>query len=261
MLLRPGGIDVFYIDESHDRNQYVVTAVAVPFLRQVEANWQIIWPDQLAAAKAWRRRIADELKIPTRKELHATKLVGGRGNYLFGKRQIARANAAEVYGGILSRVNFLPEGSVITVAGTPGPQMYGRDRLERVMYALFQRMRRQCVARDVNAMVFFDEGHPEYRTLYRQAMVHLMTGSRYGADRNLPLDMFVKDGNEKRSEHCLFTQLADLISYAALAKRRSETGELDEDHRHWGFHNIYDTLPNGVKNLLAGGADGIVRIG
>jgi hypothetical protein len=129
------------------------------------------------------------------------------------------------------------------------------------MYALFQRMRQQCAKRGCNAITFFDQGHDEYRKLYRKAQVHLPTGSRFGAARNLPLDMFVKDANEKNSKHCLFTQYADLVSYAALAKVRFEKGVMDQGQQDIGLQFIYDGLPTAFKNMKAGGKDGIVRIG
>lgn len=149
-----------------------------------------------------------------------------------------------MYRQILGDVDFVPDGSIITVVGTRGPQMFGHDRLERVMYALFQRMRLQCNARRVNAMVFFDQGHPEYRALYRRATVNLPTGSHYNIEpRNLPLDMFVKDGNEKNSKFCQFTQLADLVAYAALAKLRHERNEMEPEQQALGLHTLYDALP------------------
>lgn len=262
MILRPGGIDVFYIDESNDRNLFAVTAVAVPFIRNVDGVWNITWPDHLAAAKEWRRAIASDLKIPASKELHGTKLVGGRGNFIVGSRQIPKDEAAVVYREILSRIAFVPPESVITVVGSRGPEMYGHGRLLRVLHALFQRMRRQCEARRVNAMVFFDEGHNEYRELYRRAMVNLPTGSMFGGSRNLPLDMFVKDGNMKNSRHCVFTQVADLMSYAALSKIRHERKEMQEDQIANQLHTLYDAIPVGIRNLKAsaGAADGIVRM-
>jgi hypothetical protein len=263
MLLRSGGMDVFYIDESHDKTVYCVTAIAVPFMRHADNLWRISWPDYLAAAKNWRRAVVEEHKIPASKELHGWKLVSGRGNYLYGKRKLPLEKAAETYRGILEKADFIPPASVITVAGVRGRTLYGHERLERVMHALFQRMRRQCVdrARSVNGMIFFDEGHPEYRSLYRRATVNLPTGSLFGPARNLPLDMFVEDGNFKNSKHCHFTQLADLISYAALAKVRHERKLLDPDQEALGIHTIYDGVPDVIKNLNAGGRDGIVRIG
>jgi hypothetical protein len=261
MILLPGGLDVFYIDESNDSKLYAVTAIAIPFLRNDNGIWRLTWPDALNAAKAWRRRVADRHKIPVSKELHATKLISGRGNYLYGNRQLRKEDAVPIYRDILSSVDFIPPESVITVVGTRGRTMYGHERLQRVMYALFQRMRSQCKARRVNAMTFFDQGHPEYRALFRRAMVNLPTGSRFGEERNLPLDMFVKDGNEKDSKYCLFTQLADLISYAALARLRHEGGLLDPTQEANGVHTLYEGMPEAIKNLRAGGRDGIVRIG
>jgi hypothetical protein len=261
MLLRSGGVDVFYIDESNDKTLFAVTAIAIPFLRFVDEHWNIVWPDYLTGAKEWRASVANELKIPRSKELHAWKLVSARGNYLYGNRQLKKSDAMATYNRILGLANFVPDDSVITVVGSRGLQLYGHERLERVMYALFQRMRRQCVDRKCNAMTYFDQGHNEYRRLYRKAQLHLMTGSRFGKPRNLPLDMFVKDGNEKNSKHCLFTQLADLISYAALARVRHEKGVMEQSQQDIGLQHLYDGLPNRIKNLNAGGADGIVRIG
>lgn len=263
MLLRPGGIDIFYIDESNDRSLFTVTAVAVPFLRLIDGVWQITWPAHLSAAKEWRHCLSKDLKIPPTKELHGTKLAGGRGNYIYGKRQIPSSEIVEYYRTILSGINFLPPESVITVSGSMGREMYGHARLERVMYALFQRMRRQCISRNVNAMVFFDEGHPEYRTLYRRAIKYLPTGSRFGEQRNLPLDMFVKDGNSKSSKLCHFTQVADIIAFAAFTKIRGEMGNLEAHRAAVGFATLFDALPMAVRNMRAAGQsdDGIVRLG
>jgi hypothetical protein len=268
MLLRPGGLDVFYIDESHDSKLYAVTAIAVPFLRNNNDLWTIVWPDHLEAPKAWRKRISTELKIPTRKELHGTKLISGRGNFLYGTRQFQRPDAVAAYKQMLSSIGFVPEASVITVVGQRGPQMFGHARLQRVMYALFQRMRKQCVKRRVNAMTFFDEGHPEYRRLYRRARVNLPTGSMFGGwgiayQRDMPLDMFVKDANEKCSADCIFTQTADLIAFAALCKRRAELGMLTDEQHELGLGTLYDPLPELIRNTrasLTAPRDAIVRL-
>jgi uncharacterized protein DUF3800 len=234
MHLRSGGMDVFYIDESNDAQLYVVTAVAVPFLRATEGVWQIVWPDYLTAAVAWRRRINKELGVPTSKELHGVKLASGRGRYFKGKYQFERPKAGAVYRQILQFADFLPNASVITISSKrDGRPLYGMTRLEAALHALFQRMRSQCNARDTNGFVFFDEGHDEYRRLYRRAQRYLPTGSRvaglgWGGGQptaNYPLDMFTKDGNSKQSHHCHFTQLADLIAYSAFLKVKAERNE------------------------------------
>jgi len=261
MRLNDGGIDVFYVDESHDATTYVVTAIAVPFLRNIDGMWRIVWNDYLFEASRWRKRIADEHKIPQRKELHGSVLSKRRGNYKFGSRQLSQEEADSAYLFALSEVRFLPDASIMSVAGGRGRTMYGSERLLRVMHALFQRMRLQCRSRNVNAMTFFDEGHPEYRELYRKAQFHLPSGTRGGETINRPMDMFVKDGNMKDSKFCKFTQIADLISYAALQKLRVERG--DDPAPLGRAPTYYDALPRSVINtrVSTDPADGIVRLG
>ncbi len=268
MHLRSGGIDIFYIDESHDKNLYAVTALTVPFLRNENGIWNITWPDHLESAKEWRRKISKELKIPFGKELHGVKLAGGRGNYCYGKRNLSKEESITAYSEILTSISHIANASVITVVGERGHNMYGHERLQRVMYALFQRMRMQCNARKVNAICFFDQGHPEYRSLYRRAQVNLPTGSQYGNWgtgnlQNLPLDMFVKDANEKNSSVCLFTQTADLIAFAAFSKIREERGMLTEEQSQLGLGKLYDCVPRQILNLKAARGepqDAIVRL-
>jgi Protein of unknown function (DUF3800) len=238
MHLRPGGIDVYYIDESHDGNHYVVTAVRIPFLRNNKSAWQIVWPDYLEGAKLWRKRIRDNLHIPRSKELHGVKLASGRGQFLRGKHNFKYKQAAAAYSEILHNTDFLPGEGVMSVSATKGKNLFGHKRLEAALYALFQRMRRKAVADKTNAIVFFDQDHPEYRRLYRMAQVRLPTGSvigqwANGTTKNMPMDMFTKDGNEKNSKDCYFTQAADLIAYAAFLKRRAQrTCRLAESSRN-----------------------------
>jgi hypothetical protein len=127
----------------------------------------------------------------------------------------------------------------------------------------------QCNARDTNGLVFFDEGHPEYRKLYRQAQVYLPTGSRFGGwasgffPKNLPLDMFTKDGNSKTSKHCYFTQAADLVAYSAFLKIKAEEGALTDWQAKYRLGTLHDELPKKVRNVQAQNKaphDGIVRL-
>lgn len=273
MRLRSGGIDIFYIDESHDKRVYVVTAIAIPFLRQIDGIWRIVWPDHLDEAKAWRRRIKANFNIPTEKELHGYKLAAGEGHYNRGKWNFPKSQSRKVYEGVLRDITFIPGSSIISIAATRGPTgssaLFGSTKLDAAMHALFQRMRSQCAAKNVNAMTFFDEGHPEYRTLYRRAQVYLPTGSAFGGwmggrfSRNIPLDMFFKDANEKNSKHCYFTQTADLIAYSAFLKRRSELGQLTAWQNTCNYGTLYNAIPNNTLNIMASRQaprDAIVRL-
>jgi uncharacterized protein DUF3800 len=265
---RPGGIDIYYIDESHDGNHYVVTAVRIPFLRNIEGTWHIVWPSYLEGAKAWRKQIRDSSHIPRSKELHGVKLASCRGQFLYGKYNFKYKQAASAYSDILKFASFLPDEGVTSVVATKGKNLFGHQRLEAAMYALFQRMRRKSVADRTNAIAFFDQGHPEYRRLYRMAQVHLPTGSSIGqwasgTTKNMPMDMFTKDANEKNSKHCYFTQAADLIAYAAFLKIKGEHNELTDCQKTHAMNDLYDNLPRvkvNTKASMSPPRDGIVRL-
>ena len=117
-------------------------------------------------------------------------------------------------------------------------------------------------------LVFFDEGHGEYRTLYRRARAFLSTGSERGdwgagkGTKNLPLDNFTKDANTKESEHCFFIQLADLLSHAAFLQVKAEQKALTPWQEHLAVATLYDAIPHLVLNTNAAQKDpqGIVRL-
>jgi len=266
--LADGGVDIYYIDESGDRDVFVMAAVAVPFLRNVEGTWTIVWEDQFKNIRDWRRRISRAHEIPVRKELHGNKLASGRGRYVRGKQQFTRGRAAQVYRSILGDLNYLPEFSIIGVVGDRESNLYGHTKLEAVLYALLQRMRTACAKSSRQGLVFFDQGHGEYRKLYRKARRFLPTGSAYGqwnesgASRNLPLDNFTKDANIKESEHSFFVQLADLLSYALFLKRKGEMDSLADWQVEHQLASLYDAVPIRVINTWASRRDGqgIVRL-
>ena len=79
----------------------------------------------------------------------------------------------------------------------------------------------------------------------------------------MPLDMFFKDGNEKSSALCLFTQTADLVAYAAFLKRKAEKGELTDWQKDYNLGTLYDEIPRRKINTLVQNLqprDGIVRL-
>lgn len=268
MELPPGGLDVCYIDESVDSDLYVMSCVAIPFLRQHEGVWSVVWDDAFQHVRGWRRGLRLAHTIPATKELHGSKLLAGRGRYQSGQHQLSRAAAARAYGFALSTLSFLPDRSIITVTGRPGRSLYGHSRLEAVLFALLQRMRRAAEASQRVGFVFFDEGHGEYRRLFRKARAYLPTGSSRGdwgdgqLTRNLPLENFTKDANFKESHHCYFTQIADLVSYAALLKLRAERGELTDWQQSQAAGALYSMIPTRALNTLASRSDplGIVRL-
>lgn len=269
MLLEPGGADIWYIDESYDPQFVAVVGVSVPFLRNLDGQgWTFVWGDNLRAVQAFRKNLSRVHHIPARKELHAITLAAGRGQYLRGKHQFSRPAAAGVYRWICSQMSYLQGESIIAVVAKPGAKLYGHSRVEACLYALFQRIRRASVGARRNGLIFFDGFNPNYRTLYRMACRVLFTGSSMGAwpggarSANLPLDMFVEDGNFKDSKHDYFIQTADLAAYALLMKIRGENGALLPWHLAGSLDTLYDAIPVASLNTRASKADplGIVRL-
>lgn len=267
MRLEPGGIDIFYIDESGDRDVFTMTAVSIPFLRQMDGLWEIVWPDHFAFIRDWRRWLRSKHRVPVQKELHGVKFASGRGRYREGKQQFSRKGAAAIYRDMLASLTFLQKLSIISVVGTRDSELYGQTKLEANLHALLQRMRKACEASGRNGLVFFDQGHGEYRKLYRRSLWYLPTGSKYGGwgaspTTNLPLDMFTKDANIKEAAHSSYIQLADIIAYALFAKVKGEVGSLAAWQSAVGLGGLYDSIPVTQLNTYASTRDpqGIVRL-
>ena len=190
MRLPAGGIDIFYIDESTDRELLVMSAVTIPFLRLIEGTWNVVWEDHLNNIREWRRRLSRDHGIPVRKELKGGKLASGRGRYLLGQHQLQRPADAD------------------DLRQEPPP----RDGLLR------RGPRRVSAA--------LPEGAHE-------------------------------------SEHSLFIQLADLLSYAALLKLRGERSALTDWQHALELGRLYDVVPVQALNTFASRTDpqGLVRLG
>jgi hypothetical protein len=253
--LRPEGLDIFYIDESVGNGHFISTAVRIPFLRPSDPGWSIVWEDHLDKAEAWRRALSKNHHIKFREELHAHKLLKSAGCYHKSGRNLSHSEAFNVYKDALATLTFLDPGSILTTHATTRSSLYGTQGFEAGIVTLLQRMRSQCDAENRNGMVFFDEGHDEYINMYRRAVRHLQTGSAHGiwghggASKNIPLAMFTKDANIKRSHYSYFIQAADLVAYSALQKVKQEVGILNAKRVQRLHHTLYDAIPKASINL------------
>lgn len=253
--LRPEGLDIFYIDESVGNGHFISTAVRIPFLRPFDGGWSIVWEDHLDKAETWRRALSKKHHIKFREELHAQKLLKCAGCYHKSGRNLSPQEAFAVYQDALATLTFLDPGSILTSYATAKSSLYGTRGIEAGIGVLLQRMRTQCDAENRNGMVFFDEGHDEYINMYRRAVRHLQTGSAHGswssggATKNIPLAMFTKDANIKRSHYSYFIQVADLVAYSALQKVKHQAGILNAKRVQRLHHTLYDVIPKTSINL------------
>ena len=257
MELRDGGVDVFYIDESERFPLSFTAVVRVPFLRSVDGSWRFVWSEFLDQAIDWRRALSERHRIRFREELHGYKILLCKGQYLRSWRNLSPEAAVDLYRDALSELNFLPPASIMTTFATEETELTGYTGMMACLTGLFQRLVSQCNFDDVNGMAFFDEGHEEYIRHFRRSQKYLPTGSIVGAwpggeaTRNLPLSMFIKDGNFKKSHLSLFLQIADLVVYAARIKQEHERGRLTQKRVRRNHHTVYDAIPQDVLNLAA----------
>ncbi|MBZ0124292.1 MAG: DUF3800 domain-containing protein [Roseovarius sp.] len=226
------------------------------------------WTGSFEKARAWRKMLKEKHNIPVTKELKGSKLTTGRNRYDGGKSALYGIKAWNAYWDALQGLSFLPDRSIFSVYATRGGALYGNRKLDAALYAAFQRIERQNKAERERCIIFFDEGHGEYRTLYRKACVHLPTGSRQGAwatgasTKNIPMISTIEDANFKDSRTSHFIQIADLVAYATLLKARHEHDALSEKQARNRLYLMHDAIPRNILNtrVVTGGNDGIVRI-
>ncbi|MXP15026.1 DUF3800 domain-containing protein [Altererythrobacter confluentis] len=267
--LPPCGLHTFYADESDDKKTYIMTCVAVPTFGATADDVPILWNHYHTKAKEWRKGLKDHYNIPVGKELKGSKLATGRNSYDGGRGRLYGSKAIEAYRFALDTLDFLPNNSIFSVTCERDYKLYGHTRLEAVLYAMFQRIQRKCVSERLAALIFFDEGHAEYRRLYRKACVHLPTGSSQGnwasgaSTKNVPLDRTIKDANFKDSKQSHFVQIADIVAYATLMKMRGEMDRLSDKEKSLAAVDLFNWIPKDKLNRKVDmkTLDGIKRLG
>ena len=245
----PDGLVSFYADESDDKVIYVISSVCVPTIGRTGDGYAVEWDDYVENARRWHSTLCRTFALNERKELKGAKLATGHNDYLDGGGRLHGERALEVYREALVGLTFLPPGSVFSVAATRDVAVNGQRKLGAALSALFSHMQRDCgVARQ--ALVFCDEGHDEYRQIFRSARTQAV------ADAGFP--SAIKDLNFKDSRESLFIQIADLVSYACLARLREETG-IAAASRTTRLHRL---IPTAQLSTSAGTSpDGILRLG
>lgn len=261
-------LSTFYADESDNKQFYAIACINIPTATFKAGGSSVEWQSYYDSTVTWRRELKAAFNVPINKELKGSKIATGRNFYDGGRGRIHGRRAFQLYSFALEALHFLPDASVFSVISERGYQLFGHTRLEATLYALFQRMQSQCRAKDQVSLIFFDEGHMEYRRMFRRACTHLPTGSMQGewsegaATKNIPLDRAIKDVNFKDSKQSPFVQIADLIAYATILKLKAETGTLTERERDLGFGSIFDHIPRPILNVMVDlkKRDGIKRL-
>jgi hypothetical protein len=199
---------LLYIDESMDEKTCVISALAVP-----SESWQ----DTFRNVKEWRRGLRRTDGVFVHKELHAWKLVSGRGD--ISDRVVTKYRRCQI---LVEALELL--------ASLEGLRLFNavarRSERLRLFERLLNRINRTMETWDSRAVLIIDEGYEvEYTRLTRKLHVYNPIPSSYGtwADtgkltRNIPIERIIEDPFFKRSGQSYFLQLADFCGYSLLRR-------------------------------------------
>lgn len=247
----------FYVDESYDRDKFVLSALMVP-----DCDWRVCF-DQL---QAYRRQLKQRYGLYIRKELHAQELVKGKGN--IAPTAVGKHDRSKIFHGMLQTIASLPKIQIfnicLDVRGRSDPQLVAWDRLvnrvERTMRAYEDRDLVHCA----RATIVADEGREaEITKAIRKMHVFNPIPSQFGSwgdgsrTRNLTLRRIIEDPVFKASHQSFFLQSADCIAFALLKREVAPTPHI----ARYGIHRYFDKLLAPVCFHAASNSDplGIVR--
>ena len=126
----------FYVDESHDAEKFCLSAISLR---------HSTWREAFHEIRAHRLHIRETHGIFLRTEIHARKLVAGRGH--LGKQVVAKWTRSRIFLGLLQLVARLPDVQVFNVCipnrGIADAQMTAWDRLINRIERTMRRMEEQ----------------------------------------------------------------------------------------------------------------------
>ena len=199
---------LIYIDDSHDQQIHVFSALVIP-----EESWHRTFQ----AVREYRRRLKNEFGIYVHKELHAWKFVSGRGRP--SSRIATKWERAEIFKGLLELVSTLPD---VYLFNTVFPHRQDERALER----LLNRLNRSLLSWNTRGLLILDQGKDaQYTRLVRKMCVYNPIPSMYGqwhgtgtSWQNIPLARIVEDPIFKDSQKSYFIQLVDFCAWALLRR-------------------------------------------
>jgi hypothetical protein len=233
-----------YIDDSRDEELCACSALAIP-AEQWRACFQQV--------RAFRRALRERDGIYVYKELHAWKLVSGRGR--IGDRVVPKGRRCQIFKDALHLITTLPGAQVFNAC-------FGSKEDEIAYERLLNRINRTMKEWNSHAVLFWDEGkEAQHRRLTRRMGVHNPIPSAYGIwetgalTKNIPLEYILEDPVFKPSEQSYFIQLTDFIAFALLRREHPIPSR-----SRYGLDKAFDALaPALVTAASRTDAEGIIR--
>jgi len=201
-------VHLIYVDDSHDEQIYVFSALAIPADE---------WRNAFANVRQFRRDLKKSDGIYVYKELHAWEFVSGRGQV--ADRVVAKGRRCQIFKDALQMVANLPGARLFNA-------VFPHSQDERAFERLLNRVNRTMLAWDSRAILICDEGkNIAYTRLARRMCAYNPIPSQFGVwrdtglpSKNIPLDRIVEDPFFKRSAQSYFLQLVDFCAYALLRR-------------------------------------------
>jgi hypothetical protein len=199
-----------YVDESHDDQLYVLSAMALP---------ADSWSQALDQVVQYRRDLKRTDGIYVSTEFHAWKFVSGRGN--IADRIVTKARRCEIFVETLKFMTTLPGIKLFNAALTLKQADWAFERL-------INRINRALQDWQTYGILICDEGNEAtFTRLLRKLRRFNPIPSRRGVWRetgkpikNIPIDRILEDPFFKRSYQSYFLQLVDFAAYALLRRER-----------------------------------------
>ena len=209
-----------YIDESYDETHYAYSAMFVPAFQ-----WNTYFDHMLR----WRREWHQKYQIPLDYELHATKLVGGRGEFPGDRDKTFRA---KLFHEAIGRIEAIDGLKVINAIAKDKKQYM------RLFEWMLNRINRTLEASSSFGVLICDEGNEgKLTSIVRKMKKENLVPDKvsyYGVNnqsRNLPLEKIIEDPLFKTSKSSYFIQLADLLAFALLRSEKPLDGSTLEQVR------------------------------
>jgi hypothetical protein len=240
---------LIYIDDSRDEKCCVFTALAIA----VED-----WRNSFGLIRVFRKHLKEAQGIFVHKEIHAWKLVSGRGR--IADRVIGKYHRHQIFREHLELVARLPSAKLFNAVGA------AKDD-ERIFEWMLNRIERTLKSWDSYGILICDEGKEvRYTRLVRRMGVFNYIPSRFGTwagtrekSKNIPLERIVEDPVFKESHLSYFIQLVDCCAYSLL--RREQPFDAGSKRAKYGLENTFSALDAIlVREASSRDPEGIIRV-
>jgi hypothetical protein len=213
MSIEPTKMFLIYIDESYDETHYGYSSIFIDAFK-----WNFYFNHLLD----WRGEWFRNHQIPLDYELHATKFVGGRGEFPVNRDKNFRSG---LFYEAIGRIERMQD---ILIINAITPNKYKHMILFEY---LLNRINNTLTHKNAYGVLICDEGNENKLTALVRKMKkdnHIPDNlSYYGhGSRNLPLERIIEDPLFKTSKSSYFIQLADFLAFSLLRNEKPLLGTL-----------------------------------